>query len=581
MKKQTKEALAERAATLSRRRVFTSSFYRGNKANFVIAVILNILTSVTTLVVAYLLQVVFDLITGGTAGELVRIAVLTVALLASDFLLDFGKIRSKNSFTKRAMQQYKNAACGLIMKKSITGFNAEPTANYISAFTNDIKVVEDDYLRSIFSAIVYTIWFAGSLSMMLWYSAKLTVVVMAMCVLPIIVSMLFGGSMTKREKAVSERNSVFVNTVKDMLSGFTVVKSFKAEKEVSGLFESENNRLEGIKCSRNNLNNAIQLISNFSGSLVQFAVMLFGAYLALRGEITAGVVIAFVQLMNYVINPISELPSLIVRRKAAAGLIDKLAAACENNAQQQGLETVTDIGGGIAVKDVTYAYEPGNPVLSSVNAKFETGKSYAIVGGSGSGKSTLLNLMLGSSRDYEGEIWVDGKEMRSISAESLYDMLSIVQQNVFMFDSTIDDNITLFKDFPAEQVQSAIDRAGLRELIQSRGADYYCGENGCGLSGGERQRISIARCLLRKTPVLLMDEATSALDTATAHEVTSAILDIEGLTRIIVTHRLEQDLLERYDEILVLNSGVVAERGSFSELMQNKGYFYSLYNVLQ
>lgn len=183
--------------------------------------------------------------------------------------------------------------------------------------------------------------------------------------------------------------------------------------------------------------------------------------------------------------------------------------------------------------------------------------------------------------DYSGQILYDRKELRTISSKSLYNITSLVQQNVFVFDSTIRQNITMFRSFPDEEVKSAIDLSGLSALIAEKGETYDCGENGVRLSGGERQRISIARALLHRTPVLLVDEATAALDRQTAYHVTESILDIDGLTRIIVTHTLEESLLRRYDGILVLKNGTVAESGSFDDLMRLKGYFYSLYTVSQ
>ena len=203
----------------------------------------------------------------------------------------------------------------------------------------------------------------------------------------------------------------------------------------------------------------------------------------------------------------------------------------------------------------------------------------AIVGGSGSGKSTLLNLLMGAYDSYEGSITLDGRELRSIDPDSLYDVMSLIDQNVFLFDDSLRNNITMFRDFPAEQVQQAAARAGLLPLMMERGWDYPCGENGGALSGGEHQRVSIARCLLRGTPVLLLDEATAALDARTASEVSEAILNLDGLTRVVVTHRLESALLSQYDEIFVLRSGAICERGSFNSLMAQKGYFYSLYTI--
>ena len=139
----------------------------------------------------------------------------------------------------------------------------------------------------------------------------------------------------------------------------------------------------------------------------------------------------------------------------------------------------------------------------------------------------------------------------------------------------------MFREFPQEEINSAIDHAHLNKLISERGEGYLCGENGKGLSGGEKQRISIARSLLKKSSVLLADEVTAALDAQTAHQVTSDILDLAGITRIVVTHTLEEDIMKRYDGIVVLKDGRIEETGNFDELMQKKGYFYALFTVAQ
>jgi len=216
-----------------------------------------------------------------------------------------------------------------------------------------------------------------------------------------------------------------------------------------------------------------------------------------------------------------------------------------------------------------------------LNFTFIPGKSYAIVGASGSGKSTLLNLLMAAHGEYAGSIYYDDIDLRRIQSESLYNMISVIQQNVFIFNASILDNITMFSDFPEEEVERAIELSGLRRLIAERGKDYLCGENGSGLSGGEKQRISIARSLLKKSQVLLVDEATAALDAQTAFQVSSAILDLEELTRIVVTHALDEILLKRYDCVLALKNGKIAEAGTFEELMEKRGYFYSLYTVSQ
>ncbi|HJF44855.1 ATP-binding cassette domain-containing protein, partial [Thermophilibacter provencensis] len=174
---------------------------------------------------------------------------------------------------------------------------------------------------------------------------------------------------------------------------------------------------------------------------------------------------------------------------------------------------------------------------------------------------------------------LDGHELRDVEAGSLYDLVSLIDQSVFLFDDTIRANVTMFRDFPDEAVDDAVRRAGLAALVAEKGEGFRCGENGSALSGGERQRVSTARALLRRTPVLLVDEATAALDNQTARAVGEEILGLEGLTRVVVTHRLEAPLLERYDEVVALRDGRVVERGTFDELMAARGYFYSLFTV--
>ncbi len=189
--------------------------------------------------------------------------------------------------------------------------------------------------------------------------------------------------------------------------------------------------------------------------------------------------------------------------------------------------------------------------------------------------------MMAANPGYEGSIRYDDTELRQLRSDSLYALTSMVQQSVFIFNASIRDNITMFSDFPREEVERAIRLSGLEELIRRHGEDYLCGENGSGLSGGEKQRISIARGLLKNARVLLADEATASLDPQTASQVIRAILGLTGLTRIVVTHSLDAELLRRYDCILTLKNGVIAESGSFEELMDRRGYFYSLYTVAQ
>ncbi len=573
------EARMEKRAAKALRKPFIRALYRGNAGNCVATIVYYLVEAALAIYIAYILQQLIDAAISGDRALLGSMALQTLTFFLLDGALQLLGRETRNRFLKRGMKQYKAYAFDRIVEKNISGFSSESTGRYLSALTNDATQIEQNYLRGSIRMVYYAAWFAGALAMMFWYNWSLSLVVLGLSTVPIVVSVLFGGRLAREEKQVSDRNEGFVGMVKDLLAGFTVIKSFKAEKEIRALFAKNDDTLESCKDKRRRVAELIEILSGGAGFILQFGIFLYGALLAIQGHITVGVMMAFVQLLNYVITPVQQLPSLFANCKAARGLVDKLASAVSENSGRGGKLCPPVLETGIALQNVVYGYEPGKPVLKNLSVTFEKGKSYAVVGASGSGKTTLLNLLLGSSGDYEGSIRIDENELRDIAGESLYDILSIIQQNVFVFDSSIQDNITMFKSFSRERVESAIDRAGLRRLIAERGAAYDCGENGVGLSGGERQRISIARCLLCDTPVLLMDEATAALDAETAHAVTSSILDIANLTRIIVTHKLEEALLTRFDEILVLKNGALLERGRFAELMAEKGYFYSLYTV--
>ena len=560
-----------------------AQFYRGNRGVFALAVFAALAGGTLNLIVTWLMQQLIDAASGAPGAlPLAALAEITggfVVLCAVLFLL---KYASEPRFIARAMRQYKELAFQKLTEKSIASFRDESTAAYLSALTNDAASVEADYLAQQLAVITKTVTFFGALFMMLWYSPLLTAIAVGVTALPLAASLLTGGRLQAAEKQVSERNRDFTAALSDCLSGFAVVKTFKAEREIFQLFAESNRALEQEKFSRRRLKVLIGMIGAVTGLVAQLGVFLAGAWLALSGSgLTAGTVILFVNLMNFMIGPVSELPALLAGRRAALGLIGKLADALEKDGSAGGSRTLSRLEHGIELRDVSFGYEEGKDVLHHVSARFEAGRAYAIVGGSGSGKSTLLNLLLAENTGYRGSVLLDGTELRELSPEALYGLMSVIQQNVFVFNASIRDNVSMFREFPQEALDEAIRRAHLRELLDARGADYLCGENGKGLSGGEKQRVSIARSLLKKSSVLLVDEATAALDMQTAHQVSSDILDLTGMTRIVVTHSLEEALLRRYDGIFVLKNGTLAESGSFDELMQRKGYFYALFTVAQ
>lgn len=561
-------------------REFRRRLFYKNKMCFIASVIMTIVMSFLNLMISWLIQQIMDSMANQNMQAVGRCAWIAASVVIAYTVANAVHRAVYPRFLQRAMQQYRDYAFLRLTQKSLRSFSKEGTALYVSALTNDCTSIENNYLAATFTLIEFLFCFLGALIMMLYYSPVMLVLAVALSFLPVAVSMTAGNRLTEQEKEISKKNERFVSIVNELLSGFPVIKSFRAETQASRLFSQRNEQAEEAKKNKRRTEQMISLLANDAGIIAQMGIFLAGAWLAISNKgVTAGVVIVFVQLMNYILNPISQVPLLWSNRKAAIALMEKLSDALSENVREEGREKLNGFSEKIEVKDLTYGYEPESHVLKDLDVQFDAGKSYAIVGGSGSGKSTLLNLLMGSSSNYQGEICIDGVSIKNIESESLYQLMTSVQQNVFVFNDTIRNNVTMFHEFPDKEVTLALERSGLSEFIEKRGEDFVCGENGANLSGGERQRISIARALLRKSPILLVDEATAALDAATARAVSFSILNLVGMTRIVVTHRLEEAILRRYDKILVMKNGTICEQGNFDTLMQQKGQFYSLFQI--
>ena len=558
-------------------------FYHKNIPAFTLAILAAVVGGSLNLILSWIIKQLIDT----AAGEANALPLLTLLKISGGFLLLCAlafllRYLSLPFYIRRAMCQYKEFALQKLLGKSISSFRDESTATYLSALSNDATSIETDYLEQQFDLLTKVLTFVGALTLMLWYSPLLTLIAFAITLLPLAASILTGNKLTSVEKKVSSANANFTAALNECLSGFSVIKSFQAEKEIFNFFVRSNRELEDKKFSKRRLKTLVGMIGALAGIFAQLGVFIAGTWLVLSTHsLTGGTVILFVNLMNFVIDPIATLPGLLASRRAAKGLMGKLAEALEKNPTAEGHRDISELKEGLRLDKLSFAYEEGKDVLHQLSAKFEAGKAYAVVGGSGSGKSTLLHLLMAGNTGYQGQIFFDDTELRDLSTSSLYNLISTIQQNVFVFNASIRDNVTMFRDFPQAELDKAIHSAHLDELIERRGEDSLCGENGNALSGGEKQRISIARSLLKQTKLLLADEATSSLDAQTAHQVTSDILDLQGITRIIVTHTLEEALMKRYDGILVLKDGRIEESGRFEDLMAARGYFYALFTLAQ
>ena len=556
--------------------------FNGNVINLALSILASLLSALSRLSVAWILQSAILCVAQNDASAIPTIILVSVISYAGMALSMWLTYRFAPTFYLKGAGNYRQYVFSRIFKKNAGNFFTENTATYVSLLTNDANSIERNYLEHLPDLVELVVTFVGALILMVVNNAFLAAIAISFSLIPFFFSFVAGKGIPAIEKKLAETNSSYVEKIKDTLSGFSVIKSFKAENAVLTNHRENNDFLVKTGIERDRAHIYVESVSHFLGNLNQLMIFILCAVLAVNGykNVNAGTAVFFIQLMNYVIGPIQQIPPLMMKRKAAFALMDKHEELLSANQNRDRTIALNETDNEITVKNLSLSFGIAErDALENINCRFKSGSCTVIVGESGSGKSTLLNILSGLNRDYRGEVLYGDKSLESVPNDSLYDVLSLIQQNIYIFNDTIRNNITMFSNASDQEVNQAVALSGLSSVLESKGPDYVCGENGNQLSGGEKQRIAIARTVLKKQQILLFDEVTSALDPQTAYQINQTILSLQGITRIVVMHTMDRNMLAKCDSILAMKNGCIIESGSFNELMEKKGYFYSLLTI--
>lgn len=554
------------------------TLFKGNWFNFTLSMLGIVFKVGSSLGFSTFVQKVLDTI---SHVEVTSFAYLITFAMGCFFCLLIGAVLEYvywTAFRSRALLQYRENTYNKILGKHIDTFNHESAATYISSLSNDLGQIKENYIESLPYIAEMVLSFLGTVIIMICYDCTLAAIAFGISLIPIIVSLLRLKEVESCEEKLSIANSVFLGAFSEVLNGFRAIKSMKAEKSISTKLLNPNREASSAFATREHIEISVAYVAAISGRIAQIAFFFICVGLAQHdSRITAGVIVVFVQLMQNIIQLAITMPELIARVKASKKLISKNDKLLIQH-QITGMDIPVSCRRKIELSNVFVSYGHSDIVLHDLSVEFQANGCYAILGESGSGKTTLLNLLTGSNRNYVGSVKFDDTDIKGISSDSLFQLMSVIYQDIFIFDATIEENITMFGRHDDAMLGEAIRKAGLTEMIEAKGLSYRCGENGNMLSGGEKQRIGIARSVLQGADVLLFDEATSALDMQTGYQIMDTVLKMEGKTRIVITHDIYKDLMDRFDCIFVLKKGVIVEAGKYSELIAKKGVCYELLN---
>lgn len=546
-----------------------------------ITIFFRAIGAIMQVLIALIIQQMIDTAMNKDTNGFIKILIVSVIFFIILGINDYLNKTTQFIYIKKTLTDFKEDIFRGILRKNYKEFNSENTAEYISELTNDINMVETKYLIPYLEMIGDILIFIGTTALLLWINPLVTLVVCGTAALLFLVPVTLGKPTARRQELVSKQNSIFTKRIKDIFSGYEVIKSYNIVDNMTEEFLKENNTVEDLKFKSNHIQGISQALSMFLGVMSQVSTIALGGYFLIKGQLTVGTLFAIVQLANGICWPITWIVSKVTLIKGMKDVNKKLMYIINQSMENDELIKLERFKNNIELKDISFSYSEERNVLNNLSINFKKDKKYAIVGQSGSGKSTLLKLLLGYYDDYKGEINFDRYNYNELDKNSINNQISIIHQNVYMFDKTLKDNIILGKRFNKNSIESAVKNSGVKDFLEvlPKGIDSEVGENGNNLSGGQKQRVAIARSLIQNTPILLLDEGTSALDSKTAFEIEDTLLNIDDLTVITVTHKLIDTILKRYDEIIVMNNGYVVEKGKFDELINNKGEFYNLYSI--
>ncbi len=553
-------------------------YFKENRIIIFITLILCITCAIASSFVAVFLQRILDAAVISDMNSFSRELLRAIAYLA--VLITFSYLYSllcKKSIYKLIKTMRKHLYNGVI-NHSIEGFQKRDMANYLSYFNNDIKIIEDNYLNAMFTILENIVLFLASLVIMIYYSPIIALFTGISIILMITIPSLAGIPLQKKQDNYSKELSLFTNKLKDMLMGFEVIKTYSIDAYSIKKFERSNTNLAKSKYKVDKLFALTEVISVVLSIILQIGVIVLSAYFVIKGKITVGTLLALTQLGASLANPLVLIFDNIPKMQSTKEILNKLneivAISDESNAKAYNL---IEFEHSIELENISFGY--GNQeILKGIDLKLTKGKKYAIVGTNGCGKSTLLKLIGGYFSTYEGKLLYDEKEIDSSNRSNIIKIASIIHQNIYLFNESIQDNICLHNEYSDEDLNLVLEKSELASILHKKdiALDYEVKENGLNLSGGQRQRIAIARALIQKKPLLIIDEGTSAIEQKASYDIEQNLLKDNTITLLTITHNLGENNLKNYDEIIVMNNGSIVEKGSYYELINSKGFFYNM-----
>src|ERR1700676_3446134 len=519
-----------------------------------------------------------------------KVAILNFAVAAVAIIAIVGAISSyiekylTSSVSQWVTHDLRRTLYNHIQRLSLAEHDKAQTGDLITRVTSDIGAVQDFISSALLGMLVNVLTLIGMIGVMLFINWRFTLIALSIAPALFVVVYSFTRRIKKASRALRKKESELITVVQEVLTSVRVVKAFAREDFEVNRFESHS--LDNVETAlkARSIKARLSPIVDVMVAIGTCLVLGYGARLALRGQLSAGVLIVFLLYLGKMYKPMRELSKIADTVSKAIVGYERIQEVLEIEARVRDLpraRRAPRFKGKIEFQHVNFAYDEKSPVLKDISFKIEPGQVAAIVGPSGTGKTTIISLIPRFYDPQSGTVKIDGVNIRDYTLKSLREQISFVLQETLLFHATVWDNIAYGKpDATTEQIMHAAELANAHEFIDKLPEGYatMIGERGANLSGGQRQRISIARAIIRNTPILILDEPTSGLDSASEQTVIEALDRLmEGKTSIVIAHHLNS--IRHADIIFVVKDSELVEQGTHEELLAANGLYAELYKI--
>lgn len=535
-----------------------------NKLLFAAYVVSVPIATVCSSLTALLMEPLINVIYTQNYEDFIKYSMLEIIMVLLDLLSHY----FHKTFRERLRVYYvaglKRDIFKSLLQKSIIKYQENTVPQYLSIINRDVGKMNECWFDAVCGIYRVSINFIINLTLITYLNPWIALLNIGTSFLSVLIPHMFENRLTQKQENASIVSEKYYSLLNNYLNGFSTIKIFNIQDRIFKKYEKANRASVKSNCDSALTNYSISWISGAFSELSYAVTLALGVFFCLNGKMTVGMVITLSQLIGGIVVPFEELPEYITNIKSVKSISGKIQSLLQNSTYHtsQMKESVEFERKAIVLDHVCFGYSEDRLCLQNVSFELRKGEKCILIGDSGSGKSTLAKLIAGFYPCSQGTILVNGVELEKMPESQLYRKITYIEQNVFLLEDTLYNNIALYGEYPDEKIKNAISMAGLSEFISGlpQGLNTAIHASGDNLSGGEKQRIGIARALLTGADFIIMDEVTANLDPMMEKQVEEAIWSVYGPGILYITHHWEESFLCRADHVLKLQEGVLEEQ---------------------